>query len=383
MRITELPGQDTKACGWVDPGLGQYAGKAPLTVEIAAPASGQWEWDYGDGTQQTAPTGKHTYAKAGSYQITARQGQSVIRGWVNAQPTKAPRIAAVRLYDETHILVTFDEPVQVKDARITLQSGAAIKTCALDEDGTRLSIDLAGRLGANDGLNLAGIVDRAQVPNALADGIVEVVRPSWPSNRANLLLLWENARKPRFHFDPNSRSFEDFTTTSIRKAKPNRDGVLALEGGVMFAIGAGAGIAAECSAASRFTLQAVITPDNIYQGGPGDGRRIIGCIREGRDDRPNFLLGQEGGKLILLLSNKPASPATNKAGKVEDTGILQRVELCSLSSQTPNHIVISYEPGRLVCFLNGRQVKETDEVKGALAWATPDFQTGDELWRSR
>jgi len=34
IRVTDRPGQDTKACCWIDPGLGRYEGEVPFTIAV-------------------------------------------------------------------------------------------------------------------------------------------------------------------------------------------------------------------------------------------------------------------------------------------------------------------------------------------------------------
>ena len=376
VRITNNHEQDTKACAWLDPGLGQFSGEAPFTVEIAAnlTTGGQWEWDYGDGTAEKAAAGggrasAHTYAKPGTYTITARSGGTVLKGWVNIRARKAPAMTDAHLFDESHLQVTFDERLELTDAKAALKSGVPIKRLALDSEGLGLVIELDGKLRKNDTLRLDGVRDRAQVPNVVKDAI-PIVRPEWPANRAGLVFLWETAKRQHFQFDPSSQTFNKTDLKAWKQARLDRYGVMALDGGAFLATDGGAGIVSECNKAGEFSVEATITPFNIHQGHPQNPRRIFGCNREGGGfGDANFALCQEGANLVLLLRNQP--PDSKDA-----SGTISRVELCTLADQAPNHVVVTYAPGKLACYLNGKPVKQTDEPRGKLNWLKPRFENG-------
>ncbi len=363
LQISDEPGQDTKACCWIDPGLGNYAGRAPLTVEIppALTPGPSWVWDFGDG-QPGATTNRHTYTTPGTYAIAARNGPTVLQGRVQVSARKAPAVVSARLYDESHLLVGFDERVQLRDAVATLASGVRVSSLSLDPEGFRLVVGLDGRLREKETLRLTGIHDRAQVPNPLSSESVEVRRPTWPVNRTGLTFLWQGSQAPGFQFLPESAAFEEVSLSRWQLARLDRWGALQLRGGGATALDGGAGIAARCRATGAFGVQAVFTPDNLFQGRPGAARRIFGCNREGGGlPHANFALDQEGARLMLALWVD---------------GALRRVDVCALSDQQPNHVAIGYVPGRLSCFLNGRLVHGATNLTGKLDWQRPAFDGG-------
>jgi len=371
IRISDQPGQDTKACCWIAPGLGRYDGEAPYAIEVPADLTpgGDWTWDYGDGVQEKAAKGKHTYQKPGFYIMSAQKGDTVIKGWARIREQKAPSVADVRLFDETHLVVAFDERVQLKDAKVALSSGAPVKEFALDPEGLRLSVELAGHIDPKDTLKLEGVLDRAQVPNALKTTKIAVTRPAWPANRTRLVFLWETNQKKNFGYHAPSQSFMDTRFVTLKKARPDRDGALQLDGGVVSFIDAASGLVSESARTNQLSIEATITPANLYQGYPGDPRRIVACrTEEGGFESIIFALCQEGNKLVFLL--RVRTPQDK-----DSWGSIQQVELCTLAA-APNHVVVTYNPGRLACYLNGKLVKETDEVKGILHGGKPAFNGG-------
>ena len=369
VRITNQPGQDAYAYAWIDPGLGQYFGEAPLTVAIPASLTpGRWQWDYGDGTKQTAPAGKHTYKKLGAYTIVARQGKKVLKGWVNVQDRAGPTVTSARLQDQTHVLLTFSEPVQLKGAKASLASGRAVKTIRMGRDGISLTIELADNLDKKDELILDGVLDLAASPNPMQANRIAITPPSWPTDRSGLVLLWETARAPNIYYNPREKAFGPIDLNSLGPARPDRLGAMSFTGGLFAAYGSGDGVVGACKRSDQLAIQATITP--AAEQDPG-GARILACDRRGGNWRQtNFALHQEAGKLVFYLRTR----AKDDAGGLY--GTVRRVELCALDAGAANHCVVSYRPGELKCWLNGKPVRTSGEVKGTLSWGRPDRKAG-------
>ena len=123
-----------------------------------------------------------------------------------------------------------------------------------------------------------------------------------------------------------------------------------------------------CKKTDQFAILATITPAAKQNAG---GARILACDRRGGDWRQtNFALHQEKGKLVLYLRTK----AEGDAGKLY--GTVRRVVLCALGAGVANHCVVSYRPGELKCWLNGKPVQLSGEVKGTLSWGRTDRKAG-------
>lgn len=368
IRITERPGQDLCSHAWIDPGLGSRAGEVPLTVQFAAPpGGGQWKWDYGDGTKETAPAARHTYKKAGQYTVAARLGDTLVKGIVQAYPAKAPSVTKVVFYDEAHMALSFNEKIQLKDAKFSLKSGAPVKSHALTPDATRLRFELGGGNGKDDLLHAEGIYDFAQVPNSLAKRTIKIERPAWPSSRSGLEFLWEGNKRQNFQYDANAGAFTNAQTRLKGPARYGRFGEMALQGGVIHAIDAGKGVYEACRKSNQVTVEAVVLPANIYQGWAGGPRSIISCGWGGQRDSVNFRLAQEHDKLVMYLRQRSAE---NNRTSVE------RTELCAITDVAPSHVIVSYKPGELTCYLNGKRVIQTDALTGTLQWNRPPVQQG-------
>ena len=348
--------------------LGEHKNKAPFTLDVAALSpdllKGQWICDFGDGTMvKTAPY-KHTYTKAGDYEIEARQGEVSLRGRAQIRPATAPQALNVLLKGEREIAVQFDQPVQLQNLSLSLESNAKIERSQLAADGQSLSIFLETKLAGEDILLLNGIADKAQKPNKMAPVRLTVKPLTWPSTRENLVFLWENGRKPNLVFDATAKTERTFALKTADEAYFNRDFAMRIDNGAFLVEGADDNLLAACKKSGELSIEATILPANLQQSGP---TRIISFSSD--TSVRNFTIGQEKDKLILRLRTVGADP--NRA--------YTEISLCPLSATEPNHIVVTYAPGKLICFRNGQEVFKSDALKGNFSnWMPHHLLFGDE-----
>ena len=372
IQISTRPDQDLVSHAWIDPGLGRFYGEAPLTVTVPAKLTpGKWQWDYGDGTKEEANAGKHTYKAEGTYKVVARKGKKVLRGWVNVQDRSGPTAVGARLLDQKHVLVTFSERVLLKNASVSLGSGRKVKGFSLDADGIELTVELVEPLTKIDVLVLSGVFDRSDSPNPMTQARVPVIPLPWPANRSGMVLLWGTARTANICLDRAAESFGPVNLSRYGVTSFDRLGAMRLAGGAFTATGAGAAIVRLCKKSDAFSIQATITPSVAKQGDEKTPARIIGCGRRGRSwQEANFALHQEGGSLVLYLRNKVEGTGDQYFGEVH------RTVLCNLTPDAANHVMVSYTPGKLLCYLNGKRVMGADKPKGALSWGSTDHRRG-------
>jgi hypothetical protein len=104
VQVTANDYMDTYAYVWVDPGLGRYAGEAPYTLAVPSEFTGPgtWQWTFGDGA--TGKDGKHTYVKAGTYTVTAKQGARTLVGTVNVAAQVPPKLLSAAALDDRRVL---------------------------------------------------------------------------------------------------------------------------------------------------------------------------------------------------------------------------------------------------------------------------------------
>lgn len=191
-----------------------------------------------------------------------------------------------------------------------------------------------------------------------------VLANSWPGNTNGLTFLWENNRQPNEIFDVVQQKPLYCNGIFRGLARFDRYHEMNLSGGAFHVDDVDSRLLSACKKANQLSIEAVITPDNLQQSGPA---RII-SFSSSTSSR-NFTLGQEKNKLVLRL----------RTPKTGDNGSNPQVSLCAIKAGQPHHIVVTYRPGLLVCYLNGEQILSTKSIKGNFSnWSPQHLLFGDE-----
>lgn len=344
--------------------LGTHYGEAPHAIDFTLKdMKGEWDWNFGDGKTIKGAAVKHTFTKAGEYTIEAKQGNRTIRGRAIISPANPPKALTAALRGDRDILVVFDEPVNLKGLKASLESKVKITGTTPGADGRSVTINLAAKPTGQDKLRLDGVYDLAQKPNKMAPQIFEISSPTWPTNKDGLVFLWETGDKPNLVRDVKTGKDRTYSLKSRGLVRLNRDYAMLLAGGAYLVEGADENLLAACKKSNALSIEATVIPYNLEQAGPA---RIVSFSTDAVTR--NFTLGQERNKLILRLR-------TTK----NETGFAPQLDLCELVAGKPNHIIVSYTPGQLVCYLNGKQVLKTDRSQGNLSnWVPHHLLFGDE-----
>ncbi len=145
-------------------------------------------------------------------------------------------------------------------------------------------------------------------------------------------------------------------------------GAMSLADGAIIVDGLDDVLLERCRRTNQLTIEAVVTPANTRQSGPA---RIISFSTDAY--RRNFTLGQDRERFVLRLR----TPETGENGMKPET------VLCRVRAGATQHLVVTYSPGSLACYLNGRQVLDTDRVGGGFSnWTPQHLLFGDE-WSDR
>lgn len=331
-----------------EPALGFHADKAPFAVALrTADMTGAWDWNYGDGTPAKAGDGQHSYTKPGVYLVEARQGDQLRRGQVRVAPAKAPQAVACIVENERELLVTFGEPVSLKAMSATLLSQARVEKHAPGEDGRSVRLWLAAKLTHEDTLLLDGITDVAQRPNPMAPARLAVVPRTWPSNPDGLVFLWETADKTNRLRDPVTNDIRAYTAKVNDAAHYDRDRAMVPDGGSFYIEGFNDQLSNAVRKSNELSIEFTLTPARI----DGDG---AGCVL-------SYGVSQVKDKLVLALQGA-------------------KTELCTLVPGRTVHVVITYLPEHLACYVDGEQVLSTDKVRGDLSgFPTGPITVGNNL----
>jgi hypothetical protein len=108
-----------------------------------------------------------------------------------------------------------------------------------------------------------------------------------------------------------------------------------------------------------------VHPDHFRQNGPA---RIV-TFSTSTGTR-NFTLGQQDDKLIFRL----------RTTKTDLNGYAPEVELGPLPPGGPRHVVVTYRPGDMLFYVDGKLVRRDQRVQGNFSnWSEHQFLFGDEL----
>ena len=345
--------------------LGRLAGEAPYTIELSAGGKkGRWRWDFGDGTQLDGSVGRHTYSRPGRFEVRAAQQGKALRGVVAVAPAAPPRVLSAGLRGERELVVLFDEPIQAGRASARLDSGTPIQGTSVGSDGKSLVLKLASTLKGQDTLHLGGVADRAQRPNTLSTQALGIQPTLWPTNHDGLVFLFETADKPNLVPSAGGRPARSYALHPRGRARLNHDQAMVLTGGAFLAEGADDDLLAALKQSGELTIEAVLRPDHLNQSGPA---RIV-TFSSNAGTR-NVTLGQQGNMLILRLR----TPSTG------ENGVNPESVLCPLEAGRPSHVAVTYRPGQLTCFVDGKQVYHATNIQGDFRnWGPQHLLFGDE-----
>ncbi|NKB68907.1 MAG: hypothetical protein GKR89_17715 [Candidatus Latescibacteria bacterium] len=334
--------------------LGYHSGEAPFTVELAAEEGKEkWQWHIDSKGGKRKKKLRHTFKKSGRYTVEARRGDRLLKARVQVLEARPPQPLQAALQNDRTIIVLFDEPIQNDGIKAKLASGARLSSAEISPDGYRLTLHLDRALKGPDQLRLSRVADRAQRRNRMDEQTLAIKPPQWPVHDEGLVFVWHTGSKRQSHpLRPRGQARLS-SQQSMRLAK-----------GAYWADGADADLLQRIRASGELTIEAVVTPDHIDQYGPS---RIV--TFSANANARNFTLGQEGGSLVLRLR-------TTKTGS---NGTSPQVTLCTAEAGKPAHILLSYRPGRLVCYRDGELTLDTDAVQGTLDnWENQHLLMGDE-----
>ena len=353
VRLTEHPATDRYPDAWAEPlALGIHAGEAPHTLRLGAEHGGAGEWDFGDGAR--GGDGTHTYQRAGEYQVTARQGERQLQGSVYIEPAAPPRALSAVAENAGDVVVSFDEAVALAGASVRRAGGQPL-AWRPSGDGRSLRIESRERLAAGDRLQVSGVVDRAQRPNAMATATITVEPPPWPSDRTDLAFAWQSAAESTPAFDLDARLLRAFEVEPRGRAHFDRGWEMALPGEAWFEAEAGAGenVVATVRRGRALSLEATLTPSldrtpaltPIVALGDGPGQH-------------NFLLAQDGEFLVFSLLSGPLGRPSPP------------LRLFALAAGRTEHVVVTYAPpGEFAVFRNGAaEVPQAGPAGGFARW---------------
>lgn len=157
-------------------------------------------------------------------------------------------------------------------------------------------------------------------------------------DRRGLIFTWETGAKGNQIEDPLTGAIRQCTGKLRGIARFARYHVMELTGGAFVPDNANSRLLTACKTSNQLGVELVITPTGEL---PEEETVILACAKG--MDGGNFLLTQQGDWLSWRVkTDDPASA-------------WQRIPLCRLTTGQPHHVVVSYRPGVLSCYVNGKR----------------------------
>jgi len=171
---------------------------------------------------------------------------------------------------------------------------------------------------------------------------------TWPGSRNGLLFQWRD-NKDNSQFVNGSGELRNVHLRAEGGARFGPNGEMHILDGAFVLDGAfNKEIRDACKKTDQIAIEAIVTTLRIPQSGPA---RIISLSRS--PSKRNFTLGQQDDRLVLRLQTSN----TNRNG--------MDFKLAPLEPGKAYHVVVTYKPGLLVCYLNGRIASQTGFESGS------------------
>lgn len=379
--------------------LGSHRGKVPFTVTFDDPRlSEERTWDFGDGSPRVKskhPT--HTYRRAGHFQVFAEAGAwakplkehqqtgapGLFRGKVMTLPPDPPA-ATAHVVDSTRLMIEFTEPMKAADATVTVDGDAA--TWALVDSGRRMTVQTSGKLKVQGRVALKGFTDRAQKPSGLAKETIDYAMPSWPSNPDRVVFRWE---------DVNAHNAVALPVGEVRRVELFRDGPRTgfdtlgrmdlgtggMRGNLSASTRLGDGDLGEIVLGNAFSFECTFQPKTLLHHELRRPPRIV-ALSSHRPYVSLFMIGQQADRLLVSIKTidnwmedmgepqeyMPVAPEKRKGSGAHPYGHGPWIEVAQLKDLEAHHLVVTYRPGEMIVYLDGREAFRTDRVTGDLDW---------------
>ena len=188
---------------------------------------------------------------------------------------------------------------------------------------------------------------------------------AWPGDQRGLVFLWQNGSRTNRMGNSGAEAGRTCRVVPRGRAIYGRYHEMDLAGGAFLADAVDEALLAACKRSNQLSIEAALTPANVSQSGPA---RIV-TFSANAGSR-NFTLGQTKAQLILRLR----TPITG------DNGVEPEAQLYRVAAGKTYHVIVSYFPGRLFCYVNGESMPLDAGVTGDFSnWGPQHLLFGDEF----
>jgi ferric-dicitrate binding protein FerR (iron transport regulator) len=342
---------------------------APVIAQIAAV----------EGSVLLERNGQQSRAAAG---LAIRVGDRLLVGQDATAQVDFPDRSAVQLDSET-VAQWHGRPNEAK--RVLLESGGMSASVTPQLHQTPMTVETAAavvrvlgteffmyagqgnaRVGVTKGrIVLARRSDGQEVEVAAGNSglasadLLRVWEGIWPSNLAGADLVIES--EPKRQGVDASGAPQLVALVPRGRARLTEHGALVLDEGTFVAAGAGEAIVRTCQQTGALSVEAIVRPNEGLQ-----SEAAIVFAAEDGSETPNFALVQSHGRFGFLLKTSDAPGGT-------------LIDLADVAEDAPQRLTVTYRPGRLTCYLDGRILFDRGDIRGNFApWGPGDLVFGDQ-----
>jgi Concanavalin A-like lectin/glucanases superfamily len=190
--------------------------------------------------------------------------------------------------------------------------------------------------------------DKPDLVQAIKALVPEQYESTWPGGRKGLLFEWRDNKDNNQFVDGAGKS-RNVQLKAEGGARFGPNGEMHILGGAFVPDGTfNKEIRDACKKSDQISVEAIVTTSRVPQYGPA---RIISLSRN--PAKRNFTFGQDGDSLVFRLQTSN----TSRNG--------MDFKLASIQPGIPYHVLVTYKPGLLVCYVNGKIASQTSFEKGS------------------
>jgi hypothetical protein len=202
----------------------------------------------------------------------------------------------------------------------------------------------------------ASTLDTTSSVARMADSI------GWPGTTDGTVFLWENRSAANQITGSDGTFIRSCRVEPRGRAWYGRFFDMFLQGGTFVAQDIAQALLDACQLTRQLSIEALVTPEDLRQRGPA---RIVSFCSNGDD--ANFSLAQDGDRLFFTTRTVGAPQGNNPA-----------LDICRLPNSQPHHILVSYWPGHLVCYLDGEPIFRTEDITADMnGWSEQTLAFGN------
>ena len=187
-------------------------------------------------------------------------------------------------------------------------------------------------------------------------------KPETTLDQKGLEFTWDTGAVGNQIIDPKTGAIRQCTGQLRHNARYARNFVMDMTDGSFVPDDTATPLLTDCKASNEFALETLITPT----GTPSEDEAVVMAFADDMTGG-NFVLAQQGEWLTLRLKT--------------DGGPDKAIRICPLTFNQPNHIIVSYAPGHLACYVNGKRAIMPNLLAGGLSNWTPRHLIFGDAWQ--